>query len=832
MASVTGSMASGSLRRLHRGEIKDTAAVLHLFERLRETRTLLHSGMDHRNNQRTASVQSVAFEWVQLSARHIDPRRFPQIYFSFDLVEKSYFFVAEPLAGSRPDAFAIRLPTSIYEAERRCVPRLPTDGSAAPHRIEIHGEEGWSCIADVVDSSYSGIAVAVPSEHARDFESPVRVRFLDGPRAGEAAFAFLRHRSEGPEIGGRFRIGLSVTQVPPKVRIPLQRRDLILEQPGAQRAWRRIQLAGAAVGSVPSRLGSRLGFRKGRAPVVDIVEYPNENGQVIRAIVNRTGAGIGGPAVVIPPAWGRTKETLAPLAATLIRTFERRGEPLTVVRFDGTQRRGESFVDPACRRPGDESINFTFSQAVRDVHATLKFLQEADAFGVSRVVLITFSLAAIDGRRAVATDSTGIVAGWVSVVGMVDVQSGLRAVSGGVDYVYGAQRGVEFGIHELGGVKVHIDRAARDVLDHHLGGFEDARRDMARIHVPVTWIHGRHDAWMDPEQVSELVSSGDSSQRKLIEVPTGHQLRSSWEALETFQLITEETSEMLLGHRLKSAVPNLVKLGAMQQAERARRPQPTVDLREFWRDYLVGRDGTLGIELLTATSGYCRFMERQIDLLQLTDGDSVLDLGCGTGDFSIHLAKRRDCPNVTITGVDYVADGLRRGRDRLGAVEHGDRAEVRLVMANLEIGQKRGIPFRPGSFDAALASLLVSYIEDPARLLGAVFSLLRPGGRLVVSAPRRDADLSRLYVDMMAELPPARVRQLFGAAAEEEFEAIQRHYLNEAARLLTLEDAGRFRFRDEAELAEVVRGVGFRDIETERGLGEPPQTVLVRARRP
>ena len=76
-----------------------------------------------------------------------------------------------------------------------------------------------------------------------------------------------------------------------------------------------------------------------------------------------------------------------------------------------------------------------------------------------------------------------------------------------------------------------------------------------------------------------------------------------------------------------------------------------------------------------------------------------------------------------------------------------------------------------------LASLLVSYIEDPATLLGAVLELLRPGGRLVLSAPKRDADLSKLYADMMTELTPARARELFGIADGEGFEAIQRHYL-------------------------------------------------------
>ena len=143
------------------------------------------------------------------------------------------------------------------------------------------------------------------------------------------------------------------------------------------------------------------------------------------------------------------------------------------------------------------------------------------------------------------------------------------------------------------------------------------------------------------------------------------------------------------------------------------------------------------MELLTATSGYRRFMERQIDLLQ--DGDQVLDLGCGTGDFGVVLSKREKPPSITITSVDYVRNGLERGRERIASLERVEKAKMRYVLANLELREKRCIPLGSQTFDAVLASLLVSYIEDPAALLGSVLELLRPGGRLVLSAPKRDA---------------------------------------------------------------------------------------------
>ena len=102
-----------------------------------------------------------------------------------------------------------------------------------------------------------------------------------------------------------------------------------------------------------------------------------------------------------------------------------------------------------------------------------------------------------------------------------------------------------------------MDYTGHDAMEHSLVFAEDARRDMANIDVPVTWIHGRYDAWMEFWRVRELLSAGDLSARRLIQVPAGHQMRSSREALETFQLVAEEVAAMLVEREVKSRIPDL-----------------------------------------------------------------------------------------------------------------------------------------------------------------------------------------------------------------------------------------------------------------------------------
>jgi len=818
--------------------------------------------VNRKSTPRTAQVERLLGDRVLLRCKHIERGDQPQIYFGFEIDAVGYFFAGVPLAGGGAECLEIAMPAAIYETERRDLLRAPVDGApGAAQRVELQNGRAGPHPAVVCDWSYQGLGVALPERDADDLASDFELRFLDGDRQGDRAFAQLRHRASDPERPGWVRLGLAVSQVPAREPMRVDHRTSILGGAPPARAWRRIALAGAVARGAPVRVIERLRTVRSaraesspeslartetalRSDLVDLIEYSNDAGQTLRAIVNRTAglaAGEAAPVVVIPPAWGRTKETLLPLALTLVRTFEKAGQPLVVLRFDGTNRRGESYIDPANRAPGDEYLGYTFSRAAADIDATFDFLQSSPDFRARDIYLVSYSLGAVEGRRAIARDGGRRVKGWVSVVGMVDLQSGLRTVSGGVDYAYGLTRGIHFGRHELVGVVADMDLTGNDALEHKLVFSEDARCDMAEIDIPVTWIHGRYDAWMDLWRVRELMSAGDTSRRRLLEVPTGHQMRSSSEALETFQLVAQEIGAMVLGRSLAPAIPDLGLVQRVSSAERSRRPAPVVDLRSFWHDYLLGRDRKLGIELMTSTAAYGDLMGLQVDRLRLRDGDRVVDLGSGTGDFPLALALRAGAPDaVRVVEVDLVTPALVRARERFisqaGASGQGSPSALSVthVAADLDRagGSRSALPLSAGTADAVMASLLISYLADPGALLREVCQLLKPGGRIVLSTLRRDADISRIYVDGIAELPPDRVRDHFGDTANEEFGTLQRRFLNDAARILDLEEQGLFRFWDSAELVELVQKAGFCDVDAVLAFGDPPQAVVVSARRP
>ena len=294
--------------------------------------------------------------------------------------------------------------------------------------VELATPSGYRVKAHVLDRSEFGLSVEMPSSESERLAGSCVVHSVNG-RSSEVSYAQIRHRSHAGARDGWLRIGLAVSQVPPGDPIRVDRREHLVDRSASVRVKDRARMAAAAIRIAPNRVAKRLGIAKEATSRVPIESYLNDRGERIQSIVDSWGDTKGAPVVVIPPTWGRTKETLLPLAATIVETFRKARQPVVVVRFDGTHRRGESHLEPECRVSGDEYLRFTFSQAARDISATIDFLDSNPRYAPSTVILATFSLAAIPGRRAVAADYDHRIGGWVSVVGMIDLQSALKAIS-------------------------------------------------------------------------------------------------------------------------------------------------------------------------------------------------------------------------------------------------------------------------------------------------------------------------------------------------------------------------------------------------------------------
>jgi phosphatidylethanolamine/phosphatidyl-N-methylethanolamine N-methyltransferase len=113
-----------------------------------------------------------------------------------------------------------------------------------------------------------------------------------------------------------------------------------------------------------------------------------------------------------------------------------------------------------------------------------------------------------------------------------------------------------------------------------------------------------------------------------------------------------------------------------------------------------------------------RSRESAVQLLNLRKGESVLDVGVGTG-LSLP-AYPKDC---RVTGIDLCSAMLEKGRERL--VQQG--------FSHIELHEMDAMKmdFPDDSFDAVLAAYAISAVPDPYRVLDEMIRVCKKGGRIV-----------------------------------------------------------------------------------------------------
>jgi SAM-dependent methyltransferase len=108
--------------------------------------------------------------------------------------------------------------------------------------------------------------------------------------------------------------------------------------------------------------------------------------------------------------------------------------------------------------------------------------------------------------------------------------------------------------------------------------------------------------------------------------------------------------------------------------------------------------------------------------LGLRSGESVLEIGCGTGALTVPLAEAVGGEG-RVVAVDISEPMLGAARQRIG--------ESGLGNITLLLGDAQVFEFEPAAFDLATSRMGVMFFGDPAAAFRNIGSALKPGGRLV-----------------------------------------------------------------------------------------------------
>lgn len=115
--------------------------------------------------------------------------------------------------------------------------------------------------------------------------------------------------------------------------------------------------------------------------------------------------------------------------------------------------------------------------------------------------------------------------------------------------------------------------------------------------------------------------------------------------------------------------------------------------------------------------------QRAIVALGITEGDRVLDVGCGHGRSLANLAAR--APKGRVTGVDPSAL-------MVDIAVHRNRSLVKARRVDVTIAAVEALPFPDGSFDKALCVHVLYFWASLDAGLREIARVLKPGGQLAL----------------------------------------------------------------------------------------------------
>lgn len=133
--------------------------------------------------------------------------------------------------------------------------------------------------------------------------------------------------------------------------------------------------------------------------------------------------------------------------------------------------------------------------------------------------------------------------------------------------------------------------------------------------------------------------------------------------------------------------------------------------------------------------------ERVVRRAAVAPGEDVLDVACGTGNAALRAAQA----GATVTGVDLTPELLDVGRELA--------ARERVAIEYVE-GDAEALPVEDERFDVVLSVFGCMFAPRHGLAAAELARVLRPGGRLCVTAWTPEGTVGELFRTLGAYLPP------------------------------------------------------------------------------
>lgn len=124
--------------------------------------------------------------------------------------------------------------------------------------------------------------------------------------------------------------------------------------------------------------------------------------------------------------------------------------------------------------------------------------------------------------------------------------------------------------------------------------------------------------------------------------------------------------------------------------------------------------------------------ECAFNLFKIKKGMKVLDIGCGTGNFSIKLAKK----GCKVTGIDLSDKMLRLAREKT------EKKGLPIHYYHMDV---YALQFPGHHFDAVFSMATFEFVKDMERAMMEIFRVCKEKGQIMIGTINRDSKWGELY---------------------------------------------------------------------------------------
>ena len=140
-----------------------------------------------------------------------------------------------------------------------------------------------------------------------------------------------------------------------------------------------------------------------------------------------------------------------------------------------------------------------------------------------------------------------------------------------------------------------------------------------------------------------------------------------------------------------------------------------------------------------------KFKQKMLELCEVSDGDDVLDVGCGNGSLIHAISKKAD---IQAHGVDISPKMIEECKARYDGIY-------------FEVSNGEILNFEDESLDAVTICCVLHHLDNPQSFMREAHRLLKQGGILLIGEPKFPLIIRKLFDWIISPLMKAGDNKLF-----------------------------------------------------------------------